>query len=138
MPDTYLNVFNGTPFKSVIWRLLGVRIGRRVFDDGCYITERTLTAIGERLHAQRAAARSSRHSQEDGTFKSDHTTIGDGCTLGVGAHVHYGVTMGDGAVLAADSFLMKGEEVPPYARWGGNPAVPQKVALQVAVKGEHT
>ncbi len=32
------------------------------------------------------------------------------------------MTMGDGAVLAADSFLMKGEEVPPNARWGGNPA----------------
>ena len=29
-----LNVFNGTPFKNVMWRLLGVRIGRRVFDDG--------------------------------------------------------------------------------------------------------
>ena len=62
------------------------------------------------------------HSQEDGTFKSDRTAIGAGCTLGVGALVHYGVTMGDGAVLAADSFLMKGEEVPPHARWGGNPA----------------
>jgi acetyltransferase-like isoleucine patch superfamily enzyme len=55
-------------------------------------------------------------------FKSDRITIGTGCTLGVGAFVHYGVTMGDGAVLAADSFLMKGEEVPPNARWGGNPA----------------
>ncbi len=30
--------------------------------------------------------------------------------------------MGDGAVLAPDSFLMKGEEVPPHAQWGGNPA----------------
>ena len=30
----YLHAFNGTPFKNVIWRLLGVRIGRRVFDDG--------------------------------------------------------------------------------------------------------
>ena len=36
--------------------------------------------------------------------------------------VHYGVSMGDGAVLAADSFLMKGEQVPPHAYWGGNPA----------------
>ena len=36
--------------------------------------------------------------------------------------VHYGVTMGDGAVLAPDSFLMKGEEIPQHARWGGNPA----------------
>jgi hypothetical protein len=30
--------------------------------------------------------------------------------------------MGDGAVLATDSFLMKGEEMPPNALWGGNPA----------------
>lgn len=36
--------------------------------------------------------------------------------------MHYGVTMGDGATLAANSFLMKGEDVPRYARWGGNPA----------------
>jgi hypothetical protein len=30
--------------------------------------------------------------------------------------------MGDEAILAADSFLMKGEEVPAQAQWGGNPA----------------
>ena len=43
-------------------------------------------------------------------------------TLGVGAFVHYGVVIGDGAVLAPDSFLMKGEEVPADELWGGNPA----------------
>ena len=32
------------------------------------------------------------------------------------------MTIGDGAVLAPDSFLMKGEEIPPGAQWGGNPA----------------
>ena len=52
----------------------------------------------------------------------DYTTIGADVTLGMGALVHYGVTIGDGAVLAPDSFLMKGEEVPPRAQWGGNPA----------------
>ena len=59
------------------------------------------------------------------TAPSSPTTprIGADCTLGVGAFVHYGVTMGDGAVLAPDSFLMKGEEVPPHAQWAGNPAV---------------
>jgi acetyltransferase-like isoleucine patch superfamily enzyme len=40
----------------------------------------------------------------------------------VGAFVHYGVTMEDGSVLAADSFLMKGETIPRRTRWGGNPA----------------
>src|SRR6185369_17308218 len=63
------------------------------------------------------------HSQEDGAFKSDHTVLGAGCTLGVGSFVNYGVTMGDGAVLAPDSFLMKGEEIAPRGRWGGNPAI---------------
>ena len=32
------------------------------------------------------------------------------------------MTIGDGAVLAPDSFLMKGEEMPQHAQWGGNPA----------------
>ncbi|MFJ8199423.1 Pls/PosA family non-ribosomal peptide synthetase [Streptomyces sp. NPDC096152] len=122
VPDEYLNLFNGTPFKNVIWRGLGVRVGRRVFDDGCYMTERALTTVGDDCTLN-AGSKIQCHSQEDGTFKSDHSVLGAGCTLGVGAHVHYGVTMGDGAQLAADSFLMKGEEVPPYARWGGNPAV---------------
>ncbi|MFF8725866.1 Pls/PosA family non-ribosomal peptide synthetase [Streptomyces sp. NPDC015171] len=122
IPDRHLNVFNGTPFKGLVWRLLGVRIGRRVFDDGVHLTERTLTTLGDEC-VLNAGSKVQCHSQEDGTFKSDGTTIGAGCTLGVAAHVHYGVTMGDGSVLAADSFLMKGEEVPPNAQWGGNPAV---------------
>ncbi|MFF0968917.1 Pls/PosA family non-ribosomal peptide synthetase [Streptomyces sp. NPDC003703] len=123
VPDHYLEVYNGTPYKALIWRLTGVRIGRRVFDDGCFITERTLTAIGDDCTLN-SGSKIQCHSQEDGTFKSEHTTLGAGVTLGIGAHVHYGVTLGDGAVLAPDSFLMKGEEVPAHAEWGGNPAAP--------------
>ncbi|MEV6904309.1 Pls/PosA family non-ribosomal peptide synthetase [Amycolatopsis sp. NPDC051372] len=118
---TFVLAFNGTPLKNVIWRLLGMRVGRRVFDDGLRVPERSFTTIGENctLNADTIVQC---HSQEDGGFKSDRITIGAGCTLGVGAFVHYGVTAGDGAVLATSSFLMKGEEVPPNARWGGNPA----------------
>jgi non-ribosomal peptide synthetase-like protein len=117
----YFQLFSGTPFKNVFWRMMGVRIGKRVYDDGCYLTERTLVAIGDGC-ALNAGSKVQCHSQEDGTFKSDHTVIEAGCTLGVGALVHYGVTMGTDAVLAPDSFLMKGEDVPAGARWGGNPA----------------
>ena len=120
-PIYYLHAFDGTPFKNVLWRLMGVRIGRRVFDDGTHIPEPTLTAIGDEC-VLNYRSKIQCHSQEDGTFKSDRTTIGAGCTIGVDALVHYGVTMGDGAVLGADAFLMKGEDVPPGARWGGNPA----------------
>jgi non-ribosomal peptide synthetase-like protein len=116
-----LQVFNGTPFKGAIWRLLGVRAGRRLFDDGCTISEKTMVTIGDDVTLN-ANTIIQCHSQEDDTFKSDYITIGAGCTLGIGVFVLYGAAVGDGAVLAADSFLMKGEEVPPRARWGGNPA----------------
>jgi non-ribosomal peptide synthetase-like protein len=116
-----LAVYNGTPFKPMLWRLLGARIGARVFDDGCFLSERTLTSIGDDCTLNNLS-KIQCHSQEDGTFKSDRSALGAGCTLGVGALVHYGVTMHDGATLAADSFLMKGEEIPPDAVWAGNPA----------------
>ena len=120
-PIHFLHIFDGTPFKNVLWRLTGTRIGRRVFDDGVYISEPTLTAVGDECVLNNQS-KIQCESQEDGTYKSGRSTLGAGCTIGVGAFVLYGVTMGDGSVLAADSFLMKGEEVPAHARWGGNPA----------------
>jgi non-ribosomal peptide synthetase-like protein len=112
---------NGTPFKNLVWRLLGVHIGRRVFDDGCYIPEKTLVTIGDGATLN-ASSVIQCHSQEEGIFKSDYTTIGAGATLGINSFIHYGVTMGDGAVLDTDAFLMKGEQVAPHAQWQGNPA----------------
>jgi non-ribosomal peptide synthetase-like protein len=118
----YLPMFNGTPFKGVIWRLLGVRTGRQVFDDGCSLIERSLVSLGSRCTLA-AGSIIQCHSLEDGAFKSDYTVIGAGCSIGTAAFVHYGVTMTEGSALDADSFLMKGEHVPPGARWGGNPAI---------------
>ncbi|MBV9651833.1 MAG: amino acid adenylation domain-containing protein [Pseudonocardiales bacterium] len=120
------NFFSGTPLRTVIWRLLGVRIGSMVFDDGCGIAEKSLVTIGDECTLN-AGAVIQCHSLEDGTFKSDHSIIGSNCTLGVGAFVHYGVTINDGAILDSDSFLMKGEEIPPHAQWGGNPARPTQL-----------
>ncbi|MER5184167.1 Pls/PosA family non-ribosomal peptide synthetase [Streptomyces sp. NPDC002896] len=117
----HAQLFDGTPFKNVVLRLLGARIGKRVFDDGSFFPERTMVTIGDDCTLN-AGTVIQCHSQEDGAFKADRTTIGAGCTLGVGAFVHYGVTMADHVDLACDSFLMKGEHVPSYARWGGNPA----------------
>jgi hypothetical protein len=98
--------------NSAVWRLLGERIGSRVFDDGCAIVEKTLVTIGDDCTLN-AGTVIQCQSLADGTFKSDHTTIGSDCTLGIGSFVHYSVTIGDCAVLASDSFLMKGEEIPP-------------------------
>ncbi|MFD7710785.1 Pls/PosA family non-ribosomal peptide synthetase, partial [Streptomyces sp. NPDC059786] len=42
-----LRLLNGTPFKSLFWRAAGARVGRRLFDDGARMPERTLVTIGD-------------------------------------------------------------------------------------------
>ncbi|GAA4942942.1 Pls/PosA family non-ribosomal peptide synthetase [Actinomycetospora succinea] len=117
----WVQMFNGTPFKPLVWRLLGVHVGARVFDDGANLTEKGFTTIGDDATLGEGCVIQC-HSQEDGGFKSDDVVIGARVTLGVSSFIHYGTTIGDGAILAPDTFLMKGEEVPPGEIWGGNPA----------------
>ena len=115
------DLFKGTPFKNVISRLLGATVGRRVFDDGCRFFDKTLIAVGDDTTLSEGSIIQG-HSLEEGIFKSDTITIGNGCTLGTAAFVHYGVQMGDNVVLEPDSFLMKGEILDPGTTWRGNPA----------------
>lgn len=117
----YLRLFDGTPFKGLVWRLLGVRVGRRVFDDGCALVERTLVTLGSEVTLNMGSVLQC-HSMEDAVFKSDRVTIGSNCTVGTGAFVHYGVVMEDDSLLEADAFLMKGSRISAGDRWRGNPA----------------
>ncbi|WP_226344030.1 Pls/PosA family non-ribosomal peptide synthetase [Agilicoccus flavus] len=128
----FVALYNGTPIKGVLWRLLGVRVGRGLFDDGCLVPERRFLTLGDDCVLNEGSNLQC-HSQEDGAFKSGLTALGDRCTVGVGALVHYGVTVGDDVQIAPASFVMKGEEVPTGARWGGNPALPLEPADAHAV-----
>ncbi len=122
LSDTPLTaLFAGTPMRNLITRLLGVKIGRKVFDDGCFLSERTLVEIGEGANLNQAAVIQA-HSLEEGVFKSDYVRVGADCSVGPGAFVHYGVTMHENTCLDADSFLMKGEITPAHSHWRGNPA----------------
>jgi non-ribosomal peptide synthetase-like protein len=114
-------LFKGTPLKNAISRLLGVRLGKKVFDDGCRFHDKTLVAVGDHATLNEGCVIQG-HSLEEGIFKCDTVTIGNGCTIGCAAFVHYGVTIGDNVVLEPDSFLMKGEIVDANTTWLGNPA----------------
>jgi non-ribosomal peptide synthetase-like protein len=115
------SLFKGTPFKNAMSRLLGVKVGRKVFDDGCRFYDKTLIAVGDYTTLNDNCTIQG-HSLEEGIFKADTITIGNGCTLGTAAFVHYGVRMGDNVVLEPDSFLMKGEILDAGTTWRGNPA----------------
>jgi non-ribosomal peptide synthetase-like protein len=113
--------FAGTPFKNLFSRLEGVRMGKKVFDDGVRWTEYTLIEVGDYANLNVLSVVWP-HSLEEGVFKSDYIKIGAGCTLGSGSLTHYGVVMGDRVVLEPDSYLMKGEILDPGTTWRGNPA----------------
>jgi non-ribosomal peptide synthetase-like protein len=116
-----MQFFPGTPMKNLILWLAGVKIGRKVYDANCSITDRSLTEIGDYANLNEGSVLQA-HSLEEGVFKSDSIRMGKGCTLGPAAFVHYGVTLGDHVVIDADSFLMKGEVVESHTAWRGNPA----------------
>ncbi|MEQ3551119.1 Pls/PosA family non-ribosomal peptide synthetase [Pseudonocardia nematodicida] len=117
-------VLAGSPL--LVWRnrLAGLPAGRRVFDDGASLPEKSLVTIGDDA-VLNAGSVIQCHSLEDGRFESGRVRVGDGASIGVQAFVHYSTEIGDGARLAADSFLMKGEQVGPGESWGGNPAEPE-------------
>jgi len=55
-----------------------------------------------------------------GGTSAKYTVIGNDVWIGTGAMIRAGVTIGDGAIVAGGSVVVK--DVPPYAVVGGNPA----------------
>lgn len=62
------------------------------------------------------------HDVDDPQFTADFKPIhiGHHCWIGTGATVLHGVSIGDGAVVAAGAVVTK--DIPPYEIWGGVPA----------------
>jgi non-ribosomal peptide synthetase-like protein len=114
-------VFSGTPFKNIFSRMEGIRLGKRVFDDGGYFDEYSLIEIGD-YSTVNSLCVIQPHSLEEAVFKSGRVKIGAGCTLGVASNLHYDITMGDYVVLEPNAFLMKGEILESDSTWRGNPA----------------
>ena len=116
------NLFSGTPFRPMILRMLNVKVGQpRLSTAAAILTERSLVEIGDDVTLNEGCVIQA-HSLEEGAFKSDFIHIGKGCTIGPSAFVHYGVVIGEGAMVDINSFVMKGEDLEPHSAWRGNPA----------------
>ena len=116
-----LAMFAGTPFRGMMLRAMGMKVGAKLFDCSLGIPERSLTEVGDYANLNEGCVLQA-HSLEEGVFKSDYIRLGNRCSIGPGALVHYGVSIGDDVVLDADSFLMKGETLDSHTGWCGNPA----------------
>jgi len=111
----------GTPFVCWYFRLLGARIGRRVYMETTDLSEYDLAIIGDEAELN-ADCTVQTHLFEDRVMKMSTVEIGARCTVGAGSLVLYDTRMEPGSKLDDLSLLMKGETLPRGTAWGGVPA----------------
>ena len=116
-----INLLEGTPFLAWYLRLLGAKVGKRVFLNSSEVTEFDLVEIGDDV-ALNADCTIQTHLFEDRVMKMSTVRVGPGCSVGSQAVVLYDTEMKEGSSLNSLSLLMKGEILPPWTRWEGSPA----------------
>ena len=113
----------GTPFMAWPLRLLGVKIGRRTLIDTTDITEFDLVKIGDGAILGYQAGLQT-HLFEDRVMKLGPVIIGAGANIGERSILLYDTMIGEQCLIAPQSLVMKGEELPAGSRWTGSPAEP--------------
>ena len=116
-----LSLLRGTPFIPWFLRLFGCKIGKRVFIDTTFFSEFDLVKIEDEA-AINFNATMQTHLFEDRVMKMSHLKIGKRCAVGSEAVVLYDTVMEEGSKLGSLSLLMKGETLPSWTSWEGNPA----------------
>jgi non-ribosomal peptide synthetase-like protein len=119
----FVDMLRGTPFLPAYLRLLGCRIGRRVFMDTTDVTEFDVVRIGDDVALNNDCGPQT-HLFEDRVMKISDILIGDRCTIGGGSIVLYDARMEADSTLGELSMLMKGETLPTNTHWEGSPARP--------------
>jgi non-ribosomal peptide synthetase-like protein len=115
-----LDVLRGTPLLPWYLRLLGARIGRRVYVYSTGFLEFDLVEIGDRAVLNNGCILQT-HLFEDRILKASKLRIGADCEIGTHSVVLYDAEMNDGSRLGALSLLMKGESLPAGTKWVGSP-----------------
>ena len=118
-----LEPLRGTPWLAAYFRLMGAKIGRRVYLDTTDMTEFDLITIGDDAALNDAAGLQT-HLFEDRVMKVSRVTVGPRATVGSLAIVLYDAVIEDGAELGDLSVLMKGETLAARTSWEGSPARP--------------
>ena len=116
-----IELLTGTPFVCTFFRLLGAKIGRRVYLGSTEITEYDLVEIGDDACINESATLQT-HLFEDRVMKMGRVEVGEGASVGCLSLVLYDTRLQGGASLNALSLLMKGETLPRRGSWQGIPA----------------
>ncbi|HSU56208.1 MAG TPA: Pls/PosA family non-ribosomal peptide synthetase, partial [Candidatus Dormibacteraeota bacterium] len=116
-----VGALTGTPFVCSYFRLLGAKVGRRVYMETTDLSEFDLARIGDEA-ALNADCTIQTHLFEDRVMKMSTIEIAPRCRVGAGSLVLYDTKMEQGSKLGDLSLLMKGESLPGGSEWEGIPA----------------
>jgi acetyltransferase-like isoleucine patch superfamily enzyme len=121
-----LDLFHLYPLKAVHLQLFGAKLGKNVVTGGL-VLDPSLLEAGDRSNIG-GFSMILGHSVERGKIVFKKVTIGKNCGIGIRATVLPGVTLGDQALLGAQSLLTKNTQIPANETYGGIPA--KKLSLQ--------
>ena len=116
----FLIYLKGTPFLPIMLRLMGVKIGKRVFLDTSDLTEFDMVTIGNDC-ALNTDSGPQTHLFEDRIMKIGKIEIGDQTSIGAKSVVLYGSKIEKNCQIEALSLVMKGEKLPEKTNWSGIP-----------------
>jgi non-ribosomal peptide synthetase-like protein len=117
----YQNMMLGTFMAPFFFRLMGCKIGSKVYMETTEITEFDLVHI-QSGSALNFGSTIQTHLFEDRIMKMSVIDIGKGCTVGAMSVVLYDSKMGNHSTLDGLSLLMKGETLPAHTKWQGSPS----------------
>jgi acetyltransferase-like isoleucine patch superfamily enzyme len=118
---TCMNFLRVTPFLTIFHRLMGMRIGRRVQINTTIIGDSNLIEIGDDTVIGGDVTLVA-HAAEHGRLVTAPVKIGSRVTVGLMSVIFPGVTIGDGAIVAANAVVTKGTTIGADEVWGGVPA----------------
>ncbi|SCX06173.1 Pls/PosA family non-ribosomal peptide synthetase [Mycolicibacterium fluoranthenivorans] len=110
----------GTPVMNIWLRGLGAKIGRGVWCETYWLPEADLVRLGAGSTVNRGCVVQT-HLFHDRIMRMDTVVLEDGATLGPHCVALPASKIGAGATVGPASLVMRGDEVPPFSRWQGNP-----------------
>ena len=118
-----LEFLKGTPWLPAMLRLLGVKIGRRVYLNTTDITEFDMVSIGDDT-ALNDDCGPQTHLFEDRVMKVGSVKIGARATIGSRSIILFNSEIGNDVSLDSLSLVMKGEILAAGTSWVGSPIRP--------------
>ncbi len=118
-----LNFMQGTVWLPFFLRMLGAKVGKRVFLDTTDFTEFDMVTMGDETVFNHMSGPQT-HLFEDRVMKIGPVVMGSYCCIGSRSIILYDTLIGNHVDIDGLSLVMKGEQLADNTSWTGSPIRP--------------